>query len=240
MNMVNEFADSAKSLARNPLGIIALFIVLVYAMASVVISFAKPEFYQHAEHPAVWFLTIFPCIVLFVFTYLVAKHHRKLYGPSDDSDQKDFLKTLEIGDVPEEIRKETTEVATSDKTTHTISSDTVNLLDAAYQEMVGSGYCLLHAAQVLAERTAPRTGRYRLRVWIEPIQGRPLAEIESVTYRVWDDFSPRHYTTTSVRSNFDLWLHVYGEFPVIAVLKLKEGQTIQLQRYLDIPGRPPD
>jgi uncharacterized membrane-anchored protein len=74
---------TAKSLARNPLGIIALFIVLVYAVASVVISLAKPESYANPFHPAILFLAIFPLVVLSVFAYLVAKHHRNLYAPQD-------------------------------------------------------------------------------------------------------------------------------------------------------------
>jgi hypothetical protein len=35
-----SFGETAKSLARNPLGIIALFIVLVYGLASLVTAFA--------------------------------------------------------------------------------------------------------------------------------------------------------------------------------------------------------
>ena len=34
MNSVKEFSEGAKALARNPLGIIALFIVLVYGFAA--------------------------------------------------------------------------------------------------------------------------------------------------------------------------------------------------------------
>jgi hypothetical protein len=34
------FGDTAKSLARNPLGIVALFIVMVYGFASLVTAFA--------------------------------------------------------------------------------------------------------------------------------------------------------------------------------------------------------
>ena len=39
-NQMRAFADTAQSLARNPLGIIALFIVLVYGFAALVTAFA--------------------------------------------------------------------------------------------------------------------------------------------------------------------------------------------------------
>lgn len=91
MSQKDGFYHSAKSLSRNPLGIIALFIVMVYAVASLVISLAKDEFYQNPQHPAVIFLAVFPLVVLVAFTYLVACHHRKLYAPEDYMDQRDFI-----------------------------------------------------------------------------------------------------------------------------------------------------
>ena len=42
-----RFVDAAKGLARNPLGIIALFIVLVYGLASLVTAFAGS--FSHEE-----------------------------------------------------------------------------------------------------------------------------------------------------------------------------------------------
>lgn len=85
------------------------------------------------------------------------------------------------------------------------------------------------------------SGRYRVRVWIEAIEHRlPLSEIESVTYRVWDDFRNTTLATSDASSNFDLWLSLYGEFPILAFIKKKNGDTFELQRYLDLPGRSPD
>jgi len=101
MNNDSSMYEAAKSLARNPLGIIALFIVLVYAVASVVISLAKAEFYQNPFHPAVLFLAIFPVVVLGVFTYLVARHHRNLYAPQDYKDEVHFFGGLKIPSVLE-------------------------------------------------------------------------------------------------------------------------------------------
>lgn len=41
MNQLDDFGKTAESLARNPLGIIALFIVLIYGFASIVVVFGS-------------------------------------------------------------------------------------------------------------------------------------------------------------------------------------------------------
>lgn len=85
-----EFAESAKGFTKNPLGIIALFIVLVYGFASLVVAFGQ-NLTDHMT-PLVYFLVTFPVIVFFGFLWLVSKHHNKLYGPSDFQDEENFLR----------------------------------------------------------------------------------------------------------------------------------------------------
>ena len=234
----SSFIQSAKSLARNPLGIIALFIVLVYAVASVVISLAKAEFYQHPFHPAVLFLAVFPLIVLGAFTYLVARHHRKLYAPDDYEDQKDFFFGMKV---PAELEGKATGIAVSDTSRPSIPEEDMQTIGSKYRQLVADGFVLLHQAEVLQERTSPNSGRYRVRVWVEAFErSRSLAEIESVTYHVWEDFRNPVLSTSDAKSHFDLWLSIYGEFPVLALVKLRSGAELELHRYLDLPGRPPD
>ncbi len=88
---VKSFGDTAKSLARNPLGIIALFIVLVYGFASLVTAFAG-SFNTGERLPLIWFLVLFPVLVLGVFAWLVSRHGGKLYGPSDYRDEGNYVK----------------------------------------------------------------------------------------------------------------------------------------------------
>lgn len=85
-----KFAESAKGFTKSPLGIIALFIVLVYGFASLVVGLGQGI----SEHiaPLIYFMVSFPIIVFFGFLWLVAKHHNKLYGPSDFKDEDNFLK----------------------------------------------------------------------------------------------------------------------------------------------------
>lgn len=84
------FGETAKGLARNPLGVIALFLVLVYALASLVLGVGS-HLTSLERLPMVWFLVVFPLLVLGVFTLLVTRHHPKLYAPSDFEDDDSFL-----------------------------------------------------------------------------------------------------------------------------------------------------
>lgn len=87
-----EFSESAKGFTKSPLGIIALFIILVYGFASLVVGFAQAGLKENIT-PLIYFLVTFPVVVFFGFLWLVAKHHNKLYGPSDFKDEENFLKT---------------------------------------------------------------------------------------------------------------------------------------------------
>lgn len=79
---VASFGQIAKGMSRNPLGIVALFIVLIYGMAAMAFSFS-----QHLCHDErilfIGFLCLYPFAVLGAFCWLVAKHHTKLYSPGD-------------------------------------------------------------------------------------------------------------------------------------------------------------
>jgi CheY-like chemotaxis protein len=89
-NPLREFGTTARSLARNPLGIIALFIVLVYGLACLVIitggSLTPVE-----RLPVIYFLIIFPFVVLGVFTYLVSFRAGQLFAPGDFRREETYL-----------------------------------------------------------------------------------------------------------------------------------------------------
>lgn len=86
-----DFGTAAKGLARNPLGIIALFIVLVYGFASLVTAFAQ-AFTAAERMPLVYFMVTFPVLVLLVFTWLVSRHSGKLFSPSDFKDEGNYVR----------------------------------------------------------------------------------------------------------------------------------------------------
>ena len=127
-----NLTDAAKPLARNPLGIIALFIVTVYAIGGLVINFAKPDFYQNPYHPSVIFLAIFPLCVLLIFTYLVSKHHEKLYGPSDYANQADFIKTFSY-ETDKGIR-----ISMNEKETQNVLKDFLETFFDSYEKLLNN------------------------------------------------------------------------------------------------------
>ncbi len=106
---IKEFLNEAKGLSKNPLGIIALFISLIYGFACLVLGLAANGLNDSQRWPLVWFLVIFPVLILIAFIYLVVNHHKKLYGPSDYKDESNFLSTL---DEKEQTKRLNEEVAT--------------------------------------------------------------------------------------------------------------------------------
>jgi CheY-like chemotaxis protein len=88
---LDTFGKTARSLARNPLGIIALFIVLVYGFAALVTAFAS-SFSPGERLPLIYFLVLFPILVLIVFAWLVSKHSGKLFAPSDFKNEDNYVK----------------------------------------------------------------------------------------------------------------------------------------------------
>jgi hypothetical protein len=97
-DMTPDFSASAQKLARNPLGIIALFLLLVYGIAGLVFSVAAKGLIASERQPLVWFLVVFPVLVLGMFGWLVARHHTKLYAPSDYRDSEGFFRALTVGE----------------------------------------------------------------------------------------------------------------------------------------------
>ena len=88
-----SFGNAAKKLARTPLGIIALFIVLVYGIASLVMISTEAGAVNERQ-PLIYFLVSFPVLVLAVFAWLVSRHSDKLYGPSDFTNEENYMKLV--------------------------------------------------------------------------------------------------------------------------------------------------
>ena len=83
------FGATAITLASNPLGIFALFLVLTEAIATGPLIFAK--FDAGERTPLVWFVVLFPFFILTTFYRLVTVHGPKLYGPNDFKDIDAYL-----------------------------------------------------------------------------------------------------------------------------------------------------
>lgn len=90
-NDLEKFEETAKGLSKNPLGIIALFIVLVYGFAALVTTFAN-SLTSVERLPLIYFLVIFPILVLGVFAWLVSCHSSNLYSPSDYKNEENYIR----------------------------------------------------------------------------------------------------------------------------------------------------
>jgi hypothetical protein len=66
----NSFFSSATALSRTPLGFLALCLVLVYAIAALVFA-VRQNLNVELSLPLVWFIVVYPVLVLVVFALLV-------------------------------------------------------------------------------------------------------------------------------------------------------------------------
>ncbi len=101
-----NLTEASTKLSRNPLGIIALFIVLVYGIAALVFGVSAGALDPNLKMPLVYFLVGFPVLVLGVFSWLVSKHHTKLYAPADFRDDDSFLRTIGMNEQLLRLEKE--------------------------------------------------------------------------------------------------------------------------------------
>ena len=92
---METFSGAAKSLSGSPLGIIALFIVLLYAFASLVTTFSG-SFSSAERTPLIYFLVVFPFVVLGVFAWLVSQHSTSLYAPRDFQNEDHYVRTVAL------------------------------------------------------------------------------------------------------------------------------------------------
>lgn len=92
---IQNFGDTAQRLARNPIGIIALFIVLVYGIAGLVFGLSGSQFDTSQKWALILFLVLFPPLVFAGFLWLVARHSHKLYAPSDFRKDESFVQLNE-------------------------------------------------------------------------------------------------------------------------------------------------
>lgn len=95
-----------KDLVKNPIGIVALFISLIYGFANLLLGVTATALTSDERQPIIIFIVLFPVIVLGVFYLLVSRHHGKLYAPGDYKDDKSFLRTLSQEEREEKLNNE--------------------------------------------------------------------------------------------------------------------------------------
>jgi hypothetical protein len=104
-----DFIKIGKDFARNPLGIIAIFISLIYGFASLLLNSTASALTESERWPLIIFVVAFPILILLAFYRLVTKHHGKLYAPGDFKDDKSFLRTLSDWEADDKLTIEANE-----------------------------------------------------------------------------------------------------------------------------------
>lgn len=105
----------AKEFTTNPLGIIALFISLIYGFACLVVGTAGTTLEIGLIYPLIWFLVCFPIMILISFLFLVIFHHQKLYAPKDYKDERNFIKSIDRNRQMEILDNEIAEITEVDE-----------------------------------------------------------------------------------------------------------------------------
>lgn len=85
-----DVARTAIRLATNPLGIIALFLVVAYGIAAFVLRAGGAPLPEESQRLLVWFIVLFPVFMLADFSLLVIFWHTHLYAPMDFPDASGF------------------------------------------------------------------------------------------------------------------------------------------------------
>lgn len=85
---------------KNPLTVISRFAAIAEISGTVVLPFIAPE----NQQTFIWFLMLFPALLVIAFFLTLNFNHKKLYAPSDYKDEKNFMDYLGIA-TPDETEE---------------------------------------------------------------------------------------------------------------------------------------
>lgn len=83
-----------RELVRNPIGVIGLFVLLVYLVGTAILPLSSVDLSNDQKWVLIVFVVGFPVLILACFLFLVIRHHHKLYAPMDYRNEEHFLQTL--------------------------------------------------------------------------------------------------------------------------------------------------
>ena len=108
---------------RNPLGVIGLFVSLVYGFACLLFGVSGQASDTEPQWLMLGFVVGFPVLLLGAFVFLVVKHHEKLYAPLDYGDPRLFLRTMNTRERREKLKSEMAAANSDDGEAITDSED---------------------------------------------------------------------------------------------------------------------
>ena len=81
-------------LTRNPLGILAIFLGVLYGIAGLLLGITNGSLSEFNQTLLTCLVVVFPFVALGTFAWLVARHHTKLYSPTDYRSDEGFFASL--------------------------------------------------------------------------------------------------------------------------------------------------
>ncbi|WP_428737230.1 pYEATS domain-containing protein [Sulfurimonas sp.] len=222
MNTLETFGNTAKDLARNPLGIIALFIVLIYGFAALLIG-SSEHLVTTERMPIIWFLTIFPVIVLSVFAWLVSSHHKKLYAPSDFKDEKIFA-GIENPQLSKFVLAKQKYPDTQDLG---ISEQRAVEREKIYEDC--RGYFLAH----IVEPSNKDGQEFDIFIYIIRHKSTHFTDIDKAKFFFGSYWGNKIYEGTKTEDYIGVRTSAYGPFLCTCKISFKNNESITISRYID-------
>ncbi|MGE3333421.1 MAG: hypothetical protein AB7I36_07250 [Rhodospirillaceae bacterium] len=108
--MIDKFLDGGAKYVRNPLGVIGLFIALIYGAAALLVGTTASVLNVDQVWALVGFIVAFPVLVLGVFFSLVVWHHQNLYAPQDFRSDEGFLRNSAPNRLGERLEEDALEL----------------------------------------------------------------------------------------------------------------------------------
>lgn len=92
-------------LTRNPLGILAIFLGVLYGVAGLLLGASTSSLTELNQTLLTLLVVIFPFVSLATFAWLVAGHHAKLYSPTDYRTDEAFISSFKPASAIEAAEK---------------------------------------------------------------------------------------------------------------------------------------
>lgn len=234
-NTLATFSDSAKGLAKNPLGIIALFIVLVYGFAALVVGASRLEAGERL--PLIWFLVIFPVLVLAVFGWLVSCHHTKLFAPADYKDESNFVASINPAlthlavapppTLPKANNKAITIALAEGKPTNEPNLDRANERSGIYEACRG-----IFIAHVL-QPSKDATQEFDIYIYLIRHKSADFSDVVDADFFFGHYWGNRIFTAQRSNGVIGVQTSAYGPFLCTSHVTFTDGQTITIHKYID-------
>jgi hypothetical protein len=87
---------------KNPLTVIAIFAAIAEISGSTVLTYIAPEY----QGTYIWFVMLFPALLVVSFFLTLNFNHRVLYAPSDYKDEKHFFGKASQDEIKEKVEQE--------------------------------------------------------------------------------------------------------------------------------------